>query len=80
MAIEQDWRYMGQDRYLQGKKLVKKSFCHGDHAHCCFCQEKFSNKESDLKQGYCTLDEKHWICEKCYLDFCESFSWIVVVN
>ena len=34
------------------------------------------NKE-DLTQGYCTADQKYWICEECFNDFKEMFKFEV---
>jgi len=30
-----------------------------------------------LHEGYCTLDDYHWICGKCFDDFKELFGWRV---
>ena len=31
-----------------------------------------------LHEGYCTLDEYHWIGDKCFNDFKELFEWRIV--
>lgn len=50
-----------------------------DHEHCDFCWHKFMEDcrgvEDCSTDGYCTLDERIWICEKCYNDFKEKFKW-----
>ncbi len=75
--IKKDWRYTGQDKYL---KEICLKFCYyndinKDHDHCEFCFEKFGHGEQDLHQGYCTLDNYHWICNTCYNDFKDFFKW-----
>ncbi len=79
--MEKDWRLINQEKYLSGKKLVKKEFVTRgtrDHAHCAFCWDKFGQKEGWIHIGYCTCDEQHWICEQCFQDFKERFGWQVV--
>ena len=44
-----------------------------DHCHCVFCWDKFSDREGDLHDGYCTKDGKYWLCEECYRDFKQMF-------
>ena len=75
----EDWRLQGQDRYLLGKELVFRAFDGRtrDHDHCEFCWRKFSPREGDLHQGWCTPDEYHWVCEECFRDFREQFGWKV---
>jgi len=77
-----DWRFMGQDEYLMSVKLTHQKYCiprpDWDHDHCEFCSAKFSELEGDLHEGYCTLDKKYWICDKCFNDFSEMFKWIFV--
>jgi hypothetical protein len=74
-----DWRFMGQDEYLMGAKLIHQKYCipkqDWDHDHCEFCSAKFSELEGDLHEGYCTVDKNYWICEKCFNDFCKMFEW-----
>jgi len=76
-----DWRFQGQDKYLDNISLIKSQYVvtdpTWDHDHCDFCMDKFSEREGDLRKGYCTADEKHWICEKCFHDFSDMFHWIV---
>lgn len=75
-----DWRYTGQDKYLDNVQLEWSRFDKSvrDHDHCEFCFSKFSDNEGDLHEGYCTLDKYHWICPKCYEDFKHMFNWRVV--
>ena len=81
---EQDWRLgRGQEKYLKGAKLkyvtdFKKFSDTWDHEHCEFCMDKFMEAEGCLREGYCTLDEKNWICQTCFDDFKEMFKWTVV--
>ena len=79
MLEKNDWRLMGQDKFLMDKTL-KFATWHApkptwDHDHCAFCTEKFSEREGDFHTGYCTLNERWWICPECYEDFQELFHW-----
>lgn len=78
--FKNDWRYTGQDRYLARKQLKFSHFSSQirEHDHCEFCFTKFSENEGDLHEGYCTLDNYHWICPKCYDDFKNAFEWELV--
>ena len=79
-----DWRFMGQDAYLMGVKLsFKKYKAESDdweHEHCEFCTAKISESGGDFIEGYCTLDNEYWICNKCYNDFLKMFNWVVIDN
>lgn len=79
-----DWRLTNQDKYLKEEKITFKMYVNRctktDHDHCEFCMERFGDSIFDLHQGYCTENDYHWICEKCYEDFKEQFQWIVVDN
>ncbi|WP_346860154.1 hypothetical protein [uncultured Draconibacterium sp.] len=77
---DKDLRLQGQEKYLSGEKLIFKNYADKntktDHDHCEFCSEKFSETLPDcLRSGYTTTDDYHWVCEKCYSDFKESFNW-----
>lgn len=77
--MEDDWRLQGQEKYLQGATLQRTAYKKWsetwDHDHCEFCWAKFSERENDLHEGYCTLDQRHWICDECFQDFKEKFEW-----
>ena len=79
-ALAQDWRYTGQDKYLDNVALKYKHFYTAirEHDHCEFCFAKFSDNQDDLHDGYCTLDGYHWICDNCYNDFKKIFNWKIV--
>lgn len=81
-SLKDDWRYTGQDRYLQAVSLKYCAFDgkKHDHEHCGFCFAKFSDLEGDLHVGYTTEDEYHWICEKCFQDFKSLFNWKIINN
>jgi hypothetical protein len=80
MADKDDWRLMGQERYLQSATLRWKTYYRWsedwDHDHCEFCGTKFfppdnPYQEPDaLHEGYATAgheefpDDYHWICAK----------------
>ncbi|MDL2302570.1 hypothetical protein LJC58_09485 [Lachnospiraceae bacterium OttesenSCG-928-D06] len=55
---------------------------YSDHEHCDFCWHKFmedcKDKDNCSTDGYCTLDERIWICEECFKDFKEKFRWTVI--
>lgn len=79
--MQEDWRLMNQMNYLHRatlKKIIFKRSETNDHEHCEFCMDKFGEDLGLLKQGYCTLDEYHWICNKCFKDFEEQFEWQLV--
>ena len=83
MTVSDDWRLTpNAHEYLMNEKLkyvpkFKKHSDDWDHEHCEFCFEKFSEDEG-LKNGYCTLDKKFWICPVCFNDFAEMFNWEIV--
>jgi len=85
MVSKDDWRRMGQEKYLFGVQLQfispYKPFSETwEHEHCCFCAQKISQLDGDAHSGYCTTDEKqlNWICEECFKDFNDEFKWILV--
>ncbi len=75
MTNSDDWRLVGQERYLQGAILhhsvYKKSHEGLDHDHCEFCMVKFMEEERPevLQEGYTTTDSYRWICATCFNDF-----------
>lgn len=78
-----DWRLCGQERYLFRKKLAKMQFTPSaelDHAHCCFCWEKFGLSEGMSKEGYKTIEGNWWICDQCFQDFKDEFKWSVEIS
>lgn len=68
-----DWRITNQEKYMFGKELKKATFNQRnidyDHEHCVFCWVKIFPGEN----AFCTLDNKNWVCEKCYQDFSDKF-------
>ena len=81
--MNDDWRLTNQMEYLFGVKLKHINFEplneKWEHEHCSFCFDKFSKSiEGSLTCGYCTLNEYYWICEKCYNDFINEFSWEII--
>lgn len=77
-----DWRFKGQDEYLDNITLSLSKFVvldpASDHEHCEFCTAKFSECEGDLHEGYHTNDKKFWICRDCFHDFSYMFNWTVI--
>jgi len=80
-SMDSDWRLQGQEKYLSGA-ILRRSEYHPprenwDHDHCEFCSAKFQRGvgTAALSEGYCTVDEYRWICDKCYEDFKVRFKW-----
>lgn len=77
MANWDDWRLRGQEDYLKNQKFVfqKYSSINGKslHAHCEFCWHKFMENPEGVEDcsdcGYCSIDNRYWICEDCFADF-----------
>jgi hypothetical protein len=88
MAEPSDWRLRRQENYLTGATLVHRPYRRyaanpkWDHDHCAFCSAKFMVEDHPdvLHEGYVTLDDYHWICERCVQDFREQFRWTVVAD
>lgn len=80
---EDDWRRMGQERFLKGVTLVHRSYRRNpdnpdwDHDHCEFCGAKFvvDGESECLAEGYATQDDYHWVCPRCFEDFRAEFQW-----
>jgi len=74
-----DWRRRGQERFLKGVVLVRRTYRlyreGWDHDHCEFCSAKFSLAEHDLSRGYSTEEQYRWICDDCVDDFKEEYGW-----
>ena len=77
-----DWRLMGQEKYLQGVKLKivspsKFALTHNKdkfwHEHCEFCMDNID--ESSAEECYTTTDYYRWICKDCFNDFQSLFNW-----
>ena len=79
MTEKKDWRQKGQEKYLMGKAFTHKKYTpykpNWEHDHCEFCSVKISEKPEDENVAYCTNDEYHWVCEKCFEDFKTEFKW-----
>ena len=72
-----DWRLMGQEKYLKSKQLYFTNYKKvDDHDHCEFCSIKFF---SEIQEGYCTEDYYHWICTECYNDFKDLFEFKLII-
>lgn len=76
-----DWRRQGQERYLAGRTFVLRTYAPyregWEHDHCEFCGHKFSLADGDLQRGYVTTDNYHWVCERCFQDFCQEMAFLV---
>ncbi|GAB6188179.1 hypothetical protein [Thermopirellula anaerolimosa] len=82
MADMTDWRLQGQERFLKGVSLLRRTYRKyregWEHDHCEFCGAKFSEQGEGVNVGYTTIDRYHWICEECYKDFKDMFQWTLV--
>jgi len=81
---DEDWRLQGQEAYLTGVTLYHKEYTRyseaWDHDHCEFCGISFAEVgliPEALHVGYTTSDNYRWICDKCFLDFKDTFQWNV---
>ena len=79
-----DWRLMGQERYLQGATLRWATwwpYQEGwDHDHCAFCfvhfgDHVFEDDPDTQLEGYVTEDDYHWVCRRCCEDFKQRFAF-----
>ncbi len=86
MIDDSDWRLQGQEKYLQGVTLMRRTYRRyaknpdWDHDHCVFCTATFMVEDIPdvLHEGYATTNDYHWICETCFQDFEQMFGWRVV--
>lgn len=81
--MNSDWRLTNQMNFLFRIPLKKARFgidSKSDHEHCEFCMAKFAMDNESLKDGYCTLDGYHWICEQCFHDFRKMFQWLLITD
>lgn len=79
--MNDDWRLWDQMTYLYRSTIKFSTFrakSLEDHAHCAFCWEEISEFPYTQNAGYCTLDERHWICATCFHDFKDMFEWTLV--
>lgn len=86
LAVDDDWRLMGQEKYLQGQRLTLRTWWPHrdgwDHDHCAFCQRHISvplagDDPDAVDRGYVTDDNYNWVCETCFGDFRERFAWSI---
>ena len=84
-ATNDDWRLLGQERYLSNATLFWRAWHRSrpncDHDHCTFCWEKFMDRDDVpdvLRGGYTTDDEYHWVCANCARDFAPRFNFKLV--
>lgn len=82
MISENDWRLRGQEDYMQEMEFQYIKFCSKGgslHTHCEFCWHKFMEGSEGIKDcspyGYCSLNEKYWVCKECFEDFKDIFHW-----
>ncbi len=77
-----DWRLQGQERYLKQVELIYRTYEifreDWDHDHCAFCGGKFATQGGEFTEGYATMDQYHWICKNCYMDFKGIFDWKII--
>lgn len=76
-----DWRNRGQESFLQGATLHSADYTapseEWTHDHCEFCWATFSEDPApdEFPRGYTTSDCRHWICQECFHDLKDIFSW-----
>jgi hypothetical protein len=79
-----DWRLMGQERFLMGRKLKWAAWCSSgpgwDHDHCTTCQAEISDQpiseHVSYNSAWVTADDNYtWICPRCLIDFIAHFQW-----
>jgi hypothetical protein len=88
MGNETDWRLFPEDdEQFSGLTLHRWRFhakFPGDHDHCTFCSAKFMDADEPprpddthviVHEGYTTEDDQQCICDQCFADFRERFSW-----
>jgi len=88
---KEDWRlYRGQLDYCTNETLTYRDYIKKGHDHCEFCWisinaplpektvAKTAGTEKYVTSGYCTLDERIWICDECFKDFVPYFEWKVI--
>jgi len=84
LAVDDDWRLMGQEKYLQGRRLTLRTWWPyrdgWDHDHCSFCQRHISvppatDDPDAVDRGYVTDDNYNWVCETCFDDFRDRLGW-----
>ena len=80
MVEDDDWRLMGQERYLTAAVLHRAKWAKTreswHHDHCDFCAKKIwdgAAGEDEVDVGFTTADDRHWICDECFADFRERF-------
>ena len=72
-AIDFVNKYNRGKEFLSGEKI--QEFW---HAHCDFCTEKITTKDSMI--CYCSADYSIWICKNCFDDFHERFDFKLIKN
>ena len=84
-----DYRFEAAD-FLRGTRFSRQPYTppsDSDHDHCECCWAKFMAPDSPVedpaieREGYtATIDSGngpvvYWICDECFADLSESFSW-----
>lgn len=59
------------------KRSIFQTSLDNDHEHCTMCGAKFSSQNSDLHEGYVTLDDRNWVCEECINDYKDKYNWTI---
>jgi hypothetical protein len=77
---------MGQEAWLAGRPLRWSRWVPHrpgwDHDHCAFCHAEIAAENAEhvpFTSGYVTADDGYtWICQQCFDDFKDQFSWQVL--
>jgi hypothetical protein len=83
MARSEDIRLRDQAGYLLRAHLIRRRYVPGPHdwdvAHCAFCLAPFvdATRPDVLREGFVTLDGRHWVCPACFEDFRQAFGFVV---
>jgi hypothetical protein len=90
--MDDDWRLMGQERFLQDATFVHKAYRAWsptwEHDHCSLSTRKLVEKPTgaadELTEAWAAVgrgpagqDDYHWVCDDCFKDFRERFAWKV---
>jgi hypothetical protein len=79
---ELDWRLTHQENYLKGVMLIRRQWRRlnlaGTMTIAPFAGPEFGPSPGDIHEGWTTLTESHWICDRCFADFREQFRWRVL--
>jgi hypothetical protein len=83
-----DWRLerLRVQPFLRGVRLKRRPYKtprpEWDHDHCAACWAKFSERQTDLREGFATCadyergENDEWVCPDCFALFKDEMGWI----